>query len=367
MSTNPLFSNSKLKLGTFGTNLKSGCAITTGDGALDGEWATTVRLAKLADEMKFEAIIPVGRFRGVGGASDYGSTSFDPFTFAAALGAVTDYPALFATSIVPSIHPILAAKQCATIDHISGGRFALNLVTGWNQLEIEMFGIKMLEHDARYDCAVEWLDIIKMLWTRDEPFDYDGKYYKINKGMLKPHPLQTPAPPIMCAGGSPKGRHFAAKHCDIVFTGFEDRSSLAAMQATVEEYRSLARTEYGREIGLWTHAYVVQGDTEEEAMRLFNYYVHEKADVEGADNMVRMLGLNSQTWSKESFERLKEHLIAGWGAYPLVGTPEQIAEGLKMLSDAGVDGLVLSWPGYMDGVGKFKDGVLPLLKQLGLR
>ncbi len=367
MTTNPLLSNSKIKLGTFGTNLKSGCAITTGEGALKGDWASALRLAKLADEMEFEAIVPVGRFRGVGGESDYGSTSFDSYTFAAALGAVTEHPAVFSTSIVPSIHPILAAKQCATIDHVSNGRFALNLVTGWNRLEIEMFGLPMLEHDARYDCAVEWLEILKMLWTRDEPFDYEGRYYKINKGLLKPQPIQSPAPPIMCAGGSPKGRHFAAKYCDIVFTGFEDRSSLAAMQATAEEYRALARNEYGREIKLWSHAYIVQGETEEEAQRIFNYYVNEKADVAGADNMVQMLGLNSQTWSKEGFERLKQHLIAGWGAYPLVGTPVQIVDGIQLLSDAGVDGLVLSWPGYMDGVDKFKDGVLPLLKQVGLR
>lgn len=367
MMTNPVLSDRKLKLGTFGTNLKSGCAITTGDGALKGDWPTAMRLARLADEMEFEAIVPVGRFRGVGGESDYGGTSFDSYTFAAAVAAVTEHPAVFSTSIVPSIHPVLAAKQCATIDHISGGRFALNLVSGWNRIEIEMFGLPMLEHDARYDCAAEWLDVIKLFWTRDEPFDHEGKYYKVSQGLLKPQPLQRPMPPVMCAGGSPKGRHFAAKNCDIVFTGFEDRSSLAAMQATVEEYRALARTEYAREIGLWSHAYIVQGETEAEAMDIFRYYVVEQADEDGADNMVRMLGLNSQTWSKEGFERLRQHLIAGWGAYPLVGTADQIADGIAMLSSAGVDGLVLSWPGYMDGPDKFKAGVLPRLKQLGLR
>ena len=65
--TNPLFSNRKLKLGTFGTNLKGGCTMGTGDGLLDGEWDSVVEVAKLADEMEFEAIVPVGRFRGLGG------------------------------------------------------------------------------------------------------------------------------------------------------------------------------------------------------------------------------------------------------------------------------------------------------------
>ena len=83
--------------------------------------------------------------------------------------------------------------------------------------------------------------------------------------------------------------------------------------------------------------------------------------------MVQMLGLHSHSWSKEGFENLKQDLIAGWGAYPLVGTAEQIRDGLQLLSDAGVDGLVLSWPGYESGIEQFAQKVLPLLKQSGLR
>ena len=364
---NPLYGDRKLKLATFGTNIKSGCAITTGEGALPGDWPTTVRIAKLADKMEFEAIVPVGRFRGVGGESDYGGTSFEPYTFAAALASQTEHPMLFSTSLVPTIHPILAAKQGATIDHVSNGRFALNLVTGWNKLEIDMFGVAMLEHDLRYDCAVEWLEIVKRLWTEDEPFDYDGRFYQVAKALLKPQPLQQPHPPIMCAGGSTKGRHFAARYCDIVFTGFERRASRDEMAQGVDSFRDLARTEYGREIKVWSAAYIVQGETEAEARQLFEYYVREKADHAGADNMVKALGLGSQSWSPEAFEALKQHLIAGWGAYPLVGTAEQIRDGLQLLSDAGVDGLVLSWPGYERGIAMFEQSVLPMLKQSGLR
>jgi alkanesulfonate monooxygenase SsuD/methylene tetrahydromethanopterin reductase-like flavin-dependent oxidoreductase (luciferase family) len=364
---NPLFNDRKLKLATFGSNVKSGCAITAGEGALPGDWPTSLQVAKIADAMEFEAIVPVGRFRGVGGDTDYGGTSFEPYTFAAALASQTKHPMLFSTSHVPTIHPILAAKQGATIDHVSGGRFALNIVTGWNKTEIEMFGVKMLEHDARYDCAAEWLEIVKLLWTREEAFDYEGKFYKISKALLKPQPLQVPHPPVMCAGGSPKGRHFAAKYCDIVFTAFERRANKDEMAQGVESFRDIARTDYDREIKVWSSAYVVQGETEAEAKKLFDYYVHEKADAAGADNMVEMLGLHSQSWSKEGFQNLKDDLIAGWGSYPLVGTAEQIRDGLQLLSDAGVDGLVLSWPGYESGIEQFAQKVMPLLKQSGLR
>ncbi len=88
----------------------------------------------------------------------------------------------------------MAAKQAATIDNISGGRFVLNIVTGWHRDEIEMFGGKILEHEDRYDAAVEWLEIIDRLWTEDEEFDFDGKFYQIKKGYLEPKPTQEPRP-----------------------------------------------------------------------------------------------------------------------------------------------------------------------------
>ena len=75
---------------------------------------------------------------------------------------------------MPTVHPILAAKQATTIDHVTNGRFSLNIVTGWYQPEIEMFGEAMMEHDMRYERATEWLDVIKLLWTREDEFDFAG-------------------------------------------------------------------------------------------------------------------------------------------------------------------------------------------------
>ena len=63
-------------------------------------------------------------------------------------------------------HPIMAAKQSAVIDHISNGRFTLNIVCGWNGPEMEMFGVALQGHDERYACAEEWITIVKRLWTR---------------------------------------------------------------------------------------------------------------------------------------------------------------------------------------------------------
>ena len=142
--------------------------------------------------MEFEAIVPVARWRGFGGVTNFAGPGFETYTFAAGVGAQTSYPAVVATSHVPLVHPIMAAKQMITIDHISGGRAALNIVTGWNRPEIEMFGIELREHDARYDMAVEWLEIVKRLWTEGADFDYEGRFYKITKGYAEPSRSRSP-------------------------------------------------------------------------------------------------------------------------------------------------------------------------------
>ncbi len=365
-TTNPLFNDRKLKLGTFCTNLSGGCTISSMEGMLEADWSSTAALAKLADEMEFEAIVPIGRWKGFGGVTDFNGAGFECFTFAAGVGAQTRNPAVFATSHVPSIHPVMAAKQATTVDHISGGRFTLNIVTGWHKAEIEIFGSEMLEHDERYVCAAEWLEIILRLWTEDEPVDHEGRYYKVKQARHRPFPIQRPRPALMSAGSSKAGRNFAAKYCDVGFTTL-DAHDPASMRARVDSYRRLAREEYGREIQVWTNAYVFQGETEAEAKRLYHYCVHEKGDWEAAGNLLTTLGVHSQGLPPEALERLKEHFIAGWAGYPLIGTKDQVVDGLAALSEAGFDGVVLSWAPYLSGMRQFQAETLPLVIQAGLR
>ena len=132
-------------------------------------------------------------------------SGFETFSWAAGIAGATNYSGIFATSHVPTVHPIMAAKQATTIDHISRGRFSLNIVTGWYKPEIEMFGAPQMSHDDRYDCAIEWFEIIKRLWTEDGEIDFDGRYYQVKGAVLAPKPLQQPYPVVMNAGGSEKG------------------------------------------------------------------------------------------------------------------------------------------------------------------
>jgi dimethylsulfone monooxygenase len=366
--TNPLFGNRKLKLGTFQTNLDSGCIMSGLEDRLDITWSNTVALAKLADELEFEAIVPVARWRGFGGAHDPQGAGFEAYTWAAGIAASTRASGIVSTSHVSLNHPIIAAKQCAAIDHISGGRFTLNVVCGWNGPEMEMFDMALTRHEDRYARAEEWLAIVKRLWTEDAQFDHEGRFYKINKASLKPKPIQTPYPAIMNAGASERGRHFAAKNCDVVYTQLRTHDP-DACAAHIGAYHRLAREEYGRTIRVWTLAYIVQADTEAQARRFYDYYVHEKGDWAAAGNVVAAMAadINERNYPPERTRAMAELFVAGWGGHPLIGSKEQIVDGLIGLSRMGLDGVLLSWPRYEEGMREFRDVTLPLVKQAGLR
>jgi FMNH2-dependent dimethyl sulfone monooxygenase len=366
--SNPAFSTRKLKLGTFQTNLDSGCVMSDLDGRLDISWPNTVALAALAEEMEFEALVPVARWHGFGGATNPQGPGFEAYTWAAGIAASTRKPGVFATSHISLNHPVIAAKQSTVIDHISGGRYTLNIVTGWNQPEIDMFGTVMMSHQDRYACAEEWLAIIKRLWTEDESFNHEGRFYKITKGYLQPKPIQSPHPAVMNAGASERGRHFATKYSDLVFTVIRT-GGLDEVRAHVQAYHKLAREEYGREIRVWTVANVVQGETEKEARDFYRYYVHEKGDWQAAKNMIDVFSaeINARDIPPERLKAYQEAFIAGWGGFPLVGTKEQIVDGLQNLSRAGLDGVLLAWPRFEQGMREFRDVTYPLVRQAGLR
>jgi FMNH2-dependent dimethyl sulfone monooxygenase len=368
LTTNPAFSSRKLKFGTFQTNLDSGCLMSDLDGRFELSWPNTVTLAQLGDAMEFEALVPVARWRGFGGATNPQGPGFETYTWAAGIAGATRHSGVISTSHVALNHPIIAAKQSTVIDHISDGRYTLNVVNGWNFPEMEMFGVSLLDHEERYACAEEWLSIVKRLWTRDEEFDHEGRFYKIKRGYLQPKPIQYPYPAIMNAGSSERGRHFACRHCDLVFTNIRSHD-IATNTAHVAAYHRLAREEYGREVRVWTNANIVQAETEKEARDFYNYYVHEKGDWDAAKFVIDTMGaeINQRDYPPERRKAMAEMMISGWGGLPLIGTKEQIVDGLATLSKIGFDGILLSWPRYIEGMREFRDVTYQLVKQAGLR
>ena len=139
-SANPLYNANKMKLGIIAMNCSHGSTITQAEGAWQMTWPETREVCVMADRAGMEALLPVGRWRGYGGPTNFNNRTFETYTWASAVAAVTDYPTIFSTVHVPLMHPIMAAKMAATVDHVSNGRFALNVVCGWFKNEFEMFG-----------------------------------------------------------------------------------------------------------------------------------------------------------------------------------------------------------------------------------
>jgi alkanesulfonate monooxygenase SsuD/methylene tetrahydromethanopterin reductase-like flavin-dependent oxidoreductase (luciferase family) len=172
----------------------------------------------------------------------------------------------------------------------------------------------------------------------------------------------------MNAGASERGRHFAAKHCDLVYTVIRT-GGLDECRAHVQAYHRLARENYNREIKVWTLINVVLGETEKEARDFYNDYVHQRGDWEAAKYMVDTFSLevNQRNVPPERIKPLQEAFIQGWGGLPVVGTKEQVVDTMITLSRAGLDGLLVACPRYIEGLREFRDTIYPLLKQAGLR
>lgn len=355
-----------LKLAVFAINLRGGVTLADVEGNLRGTWEETQRLARYADRLGLDAIIPIARWRGYGGRANLGDRSFETFTWAAGLLARTRRIMVFSTFHVAVGHPVLAAKMAATADHISGGRFGLNVVAGWNPTELEMFGLTQREHAERYEVADEWTQALTQLWTVSGEMDFHGRFFDIPRGFSEPKPLQDPYPVIMNAGTSPAGRAFAARHSDVIFvslTGFD------AAERQVAEIKQLARERHGREIRVFGRVHIVCRDSEAQAKRDWNRIHSERADLDAALQTTQMDRANSKStaYNELERERMLEGMIAGFFALPIMGTPDQVAEQLLSLHRIGLDGIAMSWPDYDEGLAQIESDILPRLVQAGVR
>ena len=367
MGTNPIFGANKLKLGIFAINGK-GTANTLAPGFHRPTWDANLTAARLADGMGLEAIVPYARWKGheVGKLDHPSGVILDPFTWAAGIAQATEHAAIFVTSHAATHHPLVVAKAAATIDIISNGRFGLNVVAGWNKPELEMFGEPLKEHDERYRHLAEWLEIVQRLWTEESEFDFDGEFFRIIKGGSRPQPLQKPRPPIMNAGSSGTGQEFAARTADMCFV--QVNSDDPAKQAEqIAAYKRLAREKFGREIQVWTMATIVHRDTQKEAEDYLNYYAVEMADNPSIDAWIGTLVANAKGMARPEMAQRRMRAAAGAGGSLVVGDAERIAAEMTAMHAIGLDGLLLSWVNFEDGLERLQKEVLPRLERAGLR
>ena len=353
-----------IKLGFFGTNTSGGSGLTQVPDRWDGSWADNVALARMAEDAGLDFLIPVARYRGYGGATNYQGSSIDPVSWTAAMLAITKTITVFTTVHTAFTHPVLAAKQFASLDAIGNGRFALNVVCGWNADEYRIFGMELpSEHTERYALGEEWLDIVLRIWSSAEPFDWDGRFFKLKGVVGNPKPVGGILPPLVNAGASPQGRDFAARKSDILFT-----SLLEPEQAAGEllAHKALAQS-HGRTAQIMTGSYVVCRPTRREALDYHHYYAEKMVDREGVERLMSALSLNAKSFPPELYSELKIRFAAGHGGYPLVGSPDDVADAIDRVAKAGFFGLTLGFVNALRDFPFFRDAVLPRLFARGLR
>ncbi len=357
------FSPHRLKLGLFGSNCSSGRSATKVPERWSGSWEDNLALAKMADAAGIDLMIPVGRWRGYGGATNFEGASWESVTWACGLLAQTQRLNVLATVHAPLVHPVYAAKQFVTADHIGRGRFGLNIVCGWNQDEFDMFGVEQREHDDRYEYGAEWLAAIAAMWETEGAFDVAGRHINLKAVEAEPKPYGGTRPLVMNAGSSPAGRAFSAKCCDVLFR------PLRSLEAGAEEVRrTIAEArEYGRAIDVFANGYVVCRKTRKEAEEYHRYYAEEMGDWEAVDHLIAMNQINSQSYSAEFFKAFRIRFAAGHGGFPMVGDADDVANALAQVNQAGFAGMCFSFVNYLAEFPYFRDEVLPRLERLGLR
>lgn len=370
-ASNPLFGPNRFKLGVFSANCDGGLTMSLAPERWPCVWDDLAAMVQLADAAGLEFILPVAKWRGYQGKANVYGRSFETLTHGAALAAVTKRIAIFSTVHVPLVTPAFAAKAIATIDHISHGRAGLNIVCGWNQNEFDLHGVT-IDQAHRYDHGLEWFEIWSKLLRGGPEFDWDGDYFHLKKLHTDPVSIQRPRPAVMSAGFSAKGRDFAAKAADVLFLNVTELDQIPVILADVATH--MAR--YQRTISVFTMAHVVCRPTRKEAEEYFHYFAEEMEDPAGLDYYRTNRGVTVKDGAREiarpmltRFHRATGLNYAGAypGAYPFVGSPDDIADEMARMSEAGLAGCTVAFVDYLKELPYFLAEVEPRLRRLGLR
>jgi alkanesulfonate monooxygenase SsuD/methylene tetrahydromethanopterin reductase-like flavin-dependent oxidoreductase (luciferase family) len=191
---------------------------TAAQGVTEATYEANRKVIKVADEIGLSFSLTLGRWKSIPGESvGYATYGFDNYTLVTAMLATTKRITILSTTHTALWNPVIAAKMGADIDQISGGRWGLNIVAGWNEEEFHSRGVTLLDHEERYVQAAEWLTAVRELWNDGES-SFQGKHIKLDHAECHPRPMQAGGPVVVNAGISPSGVKFATDHADYLFT-----------------------------------------------------------------------------------------------------------------------------------------------------
>lgn len=337
----------------------------------------------------------------------------DPVALIPAMAHATEHLGFAWTSSVLYNHPFAFARTVSTLDHLTKGRVAWNIVTGYLESGARNFGKSSLpEHDSRYAIADEYLEVCYRLWessweegavvkdrrrgiyadpAKVHPVDFDGEHFQIHGVHLaEPSPQRTPV--LYQAGSSPRGRTFAAQHAECVFV-LGPNPGVVAQYVTDTRDKARAFGRHPDDVKFLTYVKVITGGTEEEAR---NKYASLLDSISYDASMALLSGWTGIDFGQFKPDQKLEYietnavrtLVHGFtdadptrswtlrdlakyvgigGAGPvIVGAPEQVADELEHWMEAGVDGFNLAYATTPGSFVDFVDGVVPVLERRGL-
>jgi len=328
------------------------------DEGMEASWAYVRRLARRSEEIGFDlTLVAELNLNDIKGED---APSLEAWSTAAALAAVTDSIEIM-VAVRPTFHqPALLAKKAANIDHISGGRLSLNVVSSWWATEAKKYGVDFDRHDERYARTEEWIAIVDGVW-KEPTFTYEGRFYTVEETVLEPKPVQTPRPTLYAGGESPAGKDTISRTCDAWLTHGDPPDVIAPKVRDMEARREalgLPPMRYG------AAGYAVVRDTEAEAEAEVARITDVRQSAAGYANY--------QDWIENTeLERrmsIEDYSVSNRGLRSgLVGTPEQVAERILEFEEAGLGLLLLQFSPQLEEMERFAEQVIPRVREASAR
>ncbi|MHB1065024.1 MAG: dimethylsulfone monooxygenase SfnG [Georgenia sp.] len=351
-----------LKFAYWVPNVSGGLVVSTIEQrtSWDGEYNKT--LARIAEQSGFEYALTQTRHAAAYGADK----QHEATSFSLALLLATERLKVIAAVHPGMWHPGVLAKFIITADHLSGGRAAVNVVSGWLNDEFADFGLPWLEHGERYVRTEEFIRALRGLWT-EQGYSQSGEYYDVKDVTLNPPPVDMPRrphPEIFFGGNSTAAQSAAGRTADWYFSNGRD------LEGFTENIAGVARAaaEAGRDPRFGLNGFVIARDSRREARETLREIVakaHRPA-VEGFAAAVKEAGQSTADgkgmWADSTFEDLVQY-NDGFRT-GLIGTPEQIAERIVEYKKVGVNLLLTGYLHFQEEVAAFGRDVLPIVREL---
>lgn len=327
-----------------------------GDEGMEASWAYVKKLAQRSERIGFDvtliAELNLNDIKGVEAGS------LDAWSTAAALAAVTERIELM-VAVRPTFHlPALLAKQAANIDHISGGRLTLNVVSSWWADEARKYGVAFEQHDDRYARTGEWLDVLNGVWSQNH-FSYAGKYYRVEDAVLEPKPVSKPRPCLYAGGESAAAKDLIAEKCDAYLMHGDPPERVGEKINDLRARRArfqLPPMKFG------VAGYAIVRETEREAQEEVRRITDVQQSAAGYANYQQWLAGTQleQRVSLEDYSVSNRGLRSG-----LVGTAEQVAERVAAFEAAGVDLVLLQFSPQLEEMEVFGRAVIAARSGVG--